>query len=101
MAARYEIPQHPSGEIRAAALETYLGLTEAAPGLIRDAARPERALRDVTTALDCEARLLRTEALGPRERQLALDANVHARAACVTCGLGATLEASHPQTGRA
>ncbi len=81
MAARYAIPQHPSGALRAAALETYLGLTDAAPGLVGAATSPEQARREVLTALELESRMLRTEALGPGERQAALAANARARAA--------------------
>ncbi len=80
MAARYAIPQHPSGPERAAALEAYLGLTEAAPGTTAAAKDPRRAQREVLAALELEARLLRTEALGPGERQAALAANARAQA---------------------
>ncbi len=82
MSARYAIPQLPSGEARAAALETYLAMTEAGPGVIFAARDRARARREVVTALDLEARMLRTEALGPRERALALDINARSRAAC-------------------
>jgi hypothetical protein len=80
MAARYAIPQHPSGPERAAALEAYLGLTDAAPGTIATAKDARRAQREVLAALELEARLLRTEALGPGERQAALAANARAQA---------------------
>jgi hypothetical protein len=80
MAARYAIPQHPSGAVRAAALEAYLGLTDAAAGVAVTANDPERARREVLRALELEARMLRTEALGPGERQAALGANTRAHA---------------------
>ncbi len=83
MAARYAIPQHPSGEVRAAALEAYLGLTDAAAGVAVTANDPERARREVLRALELEARMLRTEALGPGERQVALGANTRAHATVV------------------
>jgi hypothetical protein len=83
MAARYVIPQHPSGEARAAALEAYLALTEAAPQIVVAARNPHRAERDVLMALELEARMLATEALGPRERQLALEVNDRVRRALV------------------
>lgn len=82
MSARYAIPQLPTGEDRAAALETYLALTEAAPEVIAEARDHARARRDVTTALMLEARMLRSEALGPRERTLALAVNERIRALC-------------------
>ncbi len=82
MSARYAIPQLPSGEQRAAALETYLAMTEAGPGVIAGARDRARARREVMTALDLEARMLRIEALGPRERALALEINARSRAAC-------------------
>ncbi len=94
MAARYEIPQHPTGAVRAAALETYLGLTDAAPRVVAQASLPDRALGAVSAALECEARMLATEALGPGERRLALHANAQARAACVQLGLASAVHAS-------
>jgi len=81
MAARYAIPQEPSGERRAAALDAYLSLTDAAPGLADTAKDPTRARRGILTALELEARMLRAEALGPGERQAALAANARAHAA--------------------
>jgi hypothetical protein len=89
MSARYAIPQLPSGDARAVALETYLALTEAGPGVIAGARDRARARHEVTTALDLEARMLRTEALGPRERALALEINARARAACTDAGTDA------------
>lgn len=80
MAARYAIPQHPSGPERAAALEAYLALTDAAPGTVATAKDPRWAQREVLAALELEARMLRTEALGPGERQAALAANARAHA---------------------
>jgi hypothetical protein len=100
MAARYAIPQLPTGDVRAAALATYLGLTEAAPRVVAQASRPERALVEVSAALECEARMLTTEALGPGERQRALHANAHARAACVGLGAPAAIRASPPEAPR-
>jgi hypothetical protein len=41
---------------------------------------PPRAQREVLAALELEARMLRTEALGPGERQAALAANARAQA---------------------
>jgi hypothetical protein len=82
MAARYAIPNLPTGSARAAALETYLALTEAAPAVIADARHPDRARREVTDALMLEARMLRSEALGPRERELAVQVNARIRAVC-------------------
>ena len=82
MSARYAIPQLPSGEARAAALETYLALTEAAPEIIGQARNPDTARRTVATALMLDARMLRGEALGPRERTLALETNQRIRALC-------------------
>ncbi len=41
---------------------------------------PRRARREVIAALELEARMLRTEALGPGERQAALAANARAHA---------------------
>jgi len=83
MAARYAIAQHPSGEARAAALEAYLALTDAAPEVVARARDPRRARRDVVTALQLEARMLMTEPLGPRERHLAVETNDRAHALLV------------------
>jgi hypothetical protein len=93
MAARYAIPQQPSGSVRAAALEAYLGLTDAAPGIPGAAKDPERARREVMRALELEARMLSTEALGPGERQAALAANARAHAA-VAVGPGTPMSAT-------
>jgi len=93
MTARYAIPQHPSGPERAAALEAYLGLTDAAPGTVAAAKDPRRAQREVLVALELEARMLRTEALGPGERQRALGANARARAA-IAAELGMPMSAT-------
>jgi len=79
MSARSAIPQHPSGPERAAALEAYLGLTDAAPGTVATAKDPQGARREVIAALELEARMLRTAALGPGERQAALAANARAQ----------------------
>lgn len=81
MAARYAILQNASGAVRAAALEAYVSLTDAAPGLVGAAANPDRTRHDVLTALELESRMLRAEALGPGERQAALAANARAQAA--------------------
>jgi hypothetical protein len=79
MAARYAIPRHPSGEARAAALEAYLALCEAAPEVVANARHQRRAERDVLMTLQLEARMLNTEALGPRERHLAVATNNRVR----------------------
>ena len=89
MTARYAIPQLHSGEARATALETYLAMTEAAPDIIAGARDRTRARLEVVIALDLEARMLRTEALGPRERALALEINARARTACTVAARGA------------
>src|SRR3974390_1831746 len=65
MTARYAIPQHPSGPERAAALEAYLALTDAAPGTIAAAKDRQRAQREVLVTLELEGPMLRTEVLGP------------------------------------
>jgi hypothetical protein len=52
MAARYAITQQPSGGVRAAALEVYLGVSAAAPGLSDTAAAPFRKRREVLNVLD-------------------------------------------------
>jgi hypothetical protein len=101
IATRYAIPQHPTGEVRAAALETYLGLTDGGPQLVARASRPGVALREVSAALECERRMLATEALGPGERQLALQANAEARAACIQIGLAAAVASSRRETPEA
>jgi hypothetical protein len=93
MSARYAIPQHPSGPDRAAALEAYLGLTDAAPGTVAAANDPQHAQREVLVTLELEARMLRTDVLGPGERQAALAANARAHAA-VTAGLGRPMSAT-------
>jgi hypothetical protein len=82
MAARDAIPGLPSGPARANALDAYITLTHAAPHVVREATNPARALRQVHLALENEARMVRTDALGPRERAIALEANRAARAAC-------------------
>lgn len=92
MMARYAIPQLPSGPRRADALDAYLALTRAGPGLVATAAHPDRARRQIAEALICEARMLRTEALGPGERRLAMQAN--------TCALQAVAPDAHTQAGR-
>jgi hypothetical protein len=93
MRARYAILQLPSGAERAAALEAYLGLTDAAPGTLAGANDPPRAQREVLVALEMEARMLATDALGPGERRAALAANARARAA-VAAVLGGPMSAT-------
>lgn len=101
MAARYAIPQHASGAVHAAALETYLGLTDAAAGVVGAATNPERTRRDVLTALELESRMLRAEALGPGERQAALAANARAHAAVLDRGGESMSATSADGAGRA
>jgi len=93
MGARYAILQLPSGPERAAALEAYLGLTDAAPGAMAGAKDRTRAQREVLVALEMEARMLASEALGPGERQAALAANARAHAA-VAAALGTPMSAT-------
>jgi len=82
MQARYAIPRLPSGPQRAAALDSYIAWTLSAQDVIVRADDIPRATREVLRALRCERRLLATEALGPRERAMALEANAHAWRAC-------------------
>jgi hypothetical protein len=100
MSARYAIPQHPSGPDRAAALQAYLALTDAAPGTVSGAGDALRAEREVLVVLELEARMLQTDPLGPGERQAALTANSRARAAIVDARPGKMSATSAPDAGR-
>jgi len=82
MALRHEVVEHPSGPVRAAALEAYLLQISAGPRLVAEAHRPADARRAVLRALDDETRSMAADPLGPEERRRALEAVEDARAGC-------------------
>lgn len=82
MALRHDVTEHPTGPVRAAALDAYLQQVAAGPRLVAEAARPADARRAVLRALDEEARSIAGDPLGPDERRRALEAVEDARAGC-------------------
>jgi len=82
MSLRHEVTEHPTGPVRAAALEAYLVQIAAGPPLVTEAARPADARRAVLRALEEEARSVAADPLGPDERRRALEALEDARAGC-------------------
>jgi hypothetical protein len=81
-ALRAEIGTHPTGEVRAAALDAYLVQLAAAPLLLVGRPKPSEVRRRVLAALDEEARALPSEPLGPDERRRVSEAMDRARADC-------------------
>lgn len=82
MALRHEVTDHPTGPVRAAAMEAYLEQVAGGPRLVAESARPADARRAVLRALDEEARSIGADPLGPDERRRALEAVDAARAGC-------------------
>jgi hypothetical protein len=81
-ALRAEIGTHPSGEVRAAALDAYLVQIAAAPLLLVGLASPSESRRKILAALDEEAAAIPSEPLGPDERRRVAEAVDRARADC-------------------